>query len=70
MLSHRTSTKPSELRKNEPHPMSLLAPIGQLVNHLTEDPVLRVQEPNEVRIGHGNRQKKMSRAQQITVPRT
>src|SRR5262249_48076293 len=52
MLSHRTPTKPGELRKNEPNPMGLLAPIGKLVNHLTEDLVLRIQKSNEVRIGH------------------
>jgi hypothetical protein len=52
MLSNRTSAKPSELRKDEPHPMGLLAPIGKLINHLTEDLLLRVQEPNKVRIGH------------------
>jgi hypothetical protein len=32
--------------------MGLLAPIGKLVNHLTEDLVLRIQKSNEVRIGH------------------
>ena len=52
MLSHRTPTKPGELRKNEPNPMGLLAPIGKLVNHLTEDLVLRIQKSNEIRIGH------------------
>src|SRR5262249_21842364 len=52
MLSHRTPTKPSELRKNEPHPMGLLAPIGKLANHLTENLVLGIQKSNEVRIGH------------------
>jgi hypothetical protein len=43
MLSHRTPTKPGELRKNKPNPMGLLAPIGKFVNHLTEDLVLRIQ---------------------------
>src|SRR5262249_35346258 len=52
MLSHRTPTKPGELRKNEPNPMGLLAPIAKLFNHLTEDLVLRIQKSNEIRIGH------------------
>jgi hypothetical protein len=52
VLSHRAATKASKLRKNEPHPLGLLAAFGKLVNHLTENLVLRVQEPNEVRIGH------------------
>ena len=48
MLSHGTSTKANKLRKNEPHPMSLFAPMGKLVDNLTKNLVLSVQEANEV----------------------
>jgi hypothetical protein len=55
VLRHSTSTKASDLRKNEPHPVSLLAPTGKLVNHLTENLVLSIEEASEVRIGHPTR---------------
>ena len=48
MLSHGTSTKANKLRKNEPHAMSLFAPVGKLVDNLTKNLVLSVQEANEV----------------------
>ena len=37
---------------NEPHPMSLFAPVGKLVDNLTKNLVLSVQEANEVGIRH------------------
>jgi hypothetical protein len=52
MLRHGASSEARQLRKNEPHPMGLLAAVRKLFNHLRINLILSVQETNEVKIGH------------------
>src|SRR5580704_3508791 len=47
-LRHRTSAKPSNLRKNKPHPMTPLLPRPQLLTNLLIHPILRLFETPQV----------------------
>src|SRR5215831_2291465 len=48
LASHRTDTEPLDLRKDEPHPVTLLLSVSELSTHFFEDAGLRLDESLEI----------------------
>src|SRR5215475_15868656 len=51
-LGHQTQPEPEQLRKNEPHPVSTLVTISQLLLNLTMDLRLSVHESIQLSVAH------------------
>src|SRR5262245_57001451 len=52
-LRHDAVPQACQLRKDEPHPVSALAPVGQLVNDLAINLGLCIYKANKISLSHG-----------------